>query len=227
MRGSRVAGALLAALLVSGCMHRGGERRLPAREKLPLRLPRKRLLAKEDEAAAMDLMDGLRSDDYLKRVKAKEDIEKLVAMNPVGVAPYLVQLLDEPQLDTRMEVIRIYMKHCRQSPEAVEILIEVINDPAMSAALRADVSAKLREWSGNDFGYRAWTDPDGVQEAGGKWKDWYRETGGYIAPPPAPPEPQAEPVAEPEAEAEPETEAAPVSEPDTKAEPQTDPNEGT
>jgi hypothetical protein len=213
MRGSRVAGALLAALLVSGCVDREAERRLPPREKPPLRLPRKRLLAKEDEDAVMDLMDGLRGDDYLKRVKAKEDIEKLVALNPVETAPYLVQMLDEPQLDTRMEVIRIYMKHCRQSPDAVEMLIEVINDAAMSAALRADVSAKLLEWTGKDFGYRAWTAPDGVQEAGGKWKEWFRETGGYIAPPPAPPEPPAETEAEPEAE--------------TNPEPQTEPNEGT
>ncbi len=187
--------ALLATLVVSGC--RGGNdtsSNLPPRHRPPLRAPREGSLEKEKEAAVMDWMDDLRGDDYLKRVKAEEELDKLMKEDPVEVAPYLVQLLDEPQLDIRVAVIRLFMKYGRGSTDAVEMLIEVVNDAGMSVALCADASRTLREWTGKDFGYRAWTDPEGVEEAGRKWRVWYGRTGGYIPPLPLPPSPPAPPA---------------------------------
>ena len=59
----------------------------------------------------------------------------------------------------------------------------------LSVALRADASRALRGWAEEDFGYRAWTDPEGVEEAGRKWRVWFGRTAGYIAPLPPPPPP--------------------------------------
>ncbi len=182
--------ALLASLVVSGCLvGNDTSSSLPPRDRPQLRAPKRSPLEKEKEAAVMDWMDDLRGDDYLKRVKAEEELDKLMKEDPAGVAPYLVQLLDEPQLDIRVAVIRLFVKYGRGSPDAVEMLIEVINDPGMSVAMRADASRTLRGWTGEDFGYRAWTDPEGVGEAGGKWRVWFGRTGGYIPPPPSPPAP--------------------------------------
>ena len=106
------AATLFATLLVSGCPRGDGSSSgRPARERPPLRPPKKRLLEREAEAAVMDLMDDLRCDEYLKRIKAEEELDELMEENPVAVAPYLVQLLDEPQLDIRVAVIRMFVKH--------------------------------------------------------------------------------------------------------------------
>ena len=180
MSRSRVLAAFAAAFLFAGCRPQVAPVRYESpSDRPPLRRPKKRQLARDDEARLMNLMEDLRCNDYLKRLKAKEDIEGLAAGDPTSVGPYLVQLLDEPYLDVRIEVIRILVDHCRESPEAVETLVEVLNDPNMSVAVRADVAATLRRWTGRDYGYRPWTDPEGAEDAGKRWTEWFEETQGY------------------------------------------------
>jgi len=158
-----------------------GEEEEPKKRTVPLKLPKKRLPRKEEDKL-LDIIDELRDADseYLERIKAEEIIAAAIAKGQIGALDYVVQLLDDPKWDVRAAALRIIVKHGRSSPAAVSVLVQVIGDPAMNAAVRDDAVRALRGWTGKYFGYNAWSDPRAAKAAVAKWKAWLEETGGVI-----------------------------------------------
>jgi hypothetical protein len=169
------------ACALAGCPKEAGEDGLP-----PLALPASRL-EREREKQLLELLDDIRGDEYLARVRAEEKIEEMVETSSLGevasVAGYMVQLTTDRRLDVRTSAVRLLAMFGRDCPAAVRALVDSLGDSGLSAALRDDACRSLRHWTGNAFGYRAWGSEEEREEALARWQEWLDSTGGYVPPP--------------------------------------------
>jgi len=183
---------LLATLAALGCptRERDGQENEPRRARPPLELPKVRLERKAEEEL-LGLLEKLRSSavetDYLGRVKAEEDLKRLLAeAERSGLEslymPYVLQLLNEPIWDVRAATLRLVMRYGRTTPAAVAALVQVVGDMSMNAAVRDAAARTLEAWTRLGIGYNAWAEPEEVKAAAERWKDWLDRTGGVLPP---------------------------------------------
>lgn len=182
---------ILAALVLSGCPTREAvESPEPAKKSKPsLKLPKVRL-EREAEQELLAILDKLRAPaqdaDYLSRVKAEEDLGRLLEQAERSgleslYVPYMLQLLDEPSWDTRAIILKLIMRYGRTTPAAVAALVQLIGDMSVNAPLRQRAAEVLEMWTRLGIGYNAWAEPEEVKSAAGKWKEWFDRTGGVIS----------------------------------------------
>lgn len=147
-------------------------------------IPRAERLDRETEREVARLMHDLLGRDYLARVRAEENLKKLLANAEPHVRPkmvrYIIPVLSEPQWGVRAIGIKILMKYGRACPEAVAELVQILGDMNVNAPMRDAVARTLARWTGDGHGYNAFDTEPRVRLAAALWRKWLHETGGVI-----------------------------------------------
>ncbi len=186
MKGNRMLGrssviapiVIMAAATLAGCPGPLGPTQVGRN------IPRAERLGREAEKEIARLMKDLCGRDYLARVKAEENLKKLLAEARSHIKPrmvrYIIPVLNEPQWGVRTIGLKILMEHGRVCPEAVAELVQILGDMNVSAPMRDAVARTLAQWTGDGHGYNAFDTEPRAEEAAARWRKWLEETGGRI-----------------------------------------------
>jgi len=177
-RFSVIAPIIIATAVLAGCPKQQG----PA--PVGVDLPREQRLDPKTETEVARLLEDLRGTDYLARVKAEDELKKLMAAADPDVrakmARYVIPVLSEPQWGVRAIGLKLLMAHGGNCPEAVAELVQVLGDMNINAPMRDAVARTLARWTGDSLGYNAFDVEPRVKAAAARWKKWLEETGGRI-----------------------------------------------
>jgi hypothetical protein len=174
----RLAAAIVAVATLAGCPGS------PVRGQSGAVIPRSERLDPETEQEVARFLKDLRGSDYLARVKAEDDLKKLLAdadrYERARMVRYVIPVLNEPQWGVRAIALKIMMLHGRDCPEAVGELVQVLGDVNVNAPMRDAAARTLARWTGTDRGYDAFELKPRVKVAAARWRKWLDETGGHI-----------------------------------------------
>jgi len=156
----------LASLIAAGCLF-GGKGKDASKTRLSFH--RDPGLTLEEHKKIVGLMRALQSDD----IRSSEDAQnKLFKMGRV-VVRYARQLRSDPRRNVRLAAARVMLHNA--SPQNVEDLVELLDDP--HPLVRHDAAVALKRLTGLTFGYGYRAPPEERKAVILKWKQWLRQRG--------------------------------------------------